>query len=60
MTRESAEAQARLCAHLLAVVMDWPRGEFGEDHGLAVSAAYDRVQRLLVSELERCACGGER
>jgi hypothetical protein len=40
--------------------MDWPREEFGDEHALAVSAAYEKVRRLVTAELETVCRGDDR
>lgn len=56
----AAEAQAHMCAYLIARLMDLPREEFGAQHALAVDAAYGTVRALLGQELRLAATGAVR
>jgi hypothetical protein len=53
-SREPADSlgdQAELAGRLAGRVNALPRDEFGEEHALAVTAAYRRVEALIIEEL---------
>lgn len=52
-----AAAQARACAWIMGQVLALSVTEFGDQHALAVQAAYGQVKRILREEMLR-ACGG--
>lgn len=57
--RDATADTAVLIGRLTGLVNMLPRDEFGERYALAVTAAYRRVEALLIAEMERVICGRE-